>query len=138
MALKLLSDKSRGIKVRSPRDYISLSRKGLSVKQLNDILKFTGISDKEMTQLISISDRQLARYTEETILKRNVSAHLIQIVELYVFGNSVFEDPEKMQQWMKSEIRALNFQRPIDLLDTPFGIEEVTAILGRIEHGVYS
>ncbi len=138
MALKLLSDKSRGIKVRSPRDYISLSRKGLSVKQLNDILKFTGISDKEMTQLISISDRQLARYTEETILKRNVSAHLIQIVELYVFGNSVFEDPEKMQQWMKSEIRALNFQRPIDLLDTPFGIEEVTAILGRIEHGLYS
>jgi putative toxin-antitoxin system antitoxin component (TIGR02293 family) len=138
MTLKLLSDKSRGIEVKSPSDYIHLSRKGLSVKQLSQILKFTGISTKEITGIISVSDRQLARYTDETILKRNISAHLIQIVELYKFGYEVFEDKAKFIAWMNSKIRALNYQSPIELLDTPFGIENVRTILGRIEHGVYS
>lgn len=138
MTLKLLSDKSRGIKVNSPRDYIQLSRKGLSVKQLNEILEFTSISQKEITKIISVSDRQLARYSNETILKRNVSAHLIQIVELYKFGFEVFEEKLKFVKWMNSKIRALNYQTPFELLDTPFGIENIKTILGRIEYGVYS
>ncbi len=124
--------------MRSSRDYINLSRKGLSVKQLKQILIYTGISMDEMTNLVSLSKRQLARYAEEKTLKTDISAHLIQIVDLYTFGYSVFEKTDKFQKWMRSEIRALAYQRPIDLLDTPFGINDVRTILGRIEYGVYS
>ena len=113
MALQLLSDKSRGIKVTSARDYIALSRKGLSFRQLKEILKFISISIKEIAPIISLSERQLARYNDDTLLKRNISAHLIQIVELYKFGYKVFEDEEKMNNWMHSDIRALNYQKPI-------------------------
>lgn len=135
---KILSDKSRGIQVKSTRDYINLSRKGLSVKQLKEILEFTGISMKEITQMISLSERQLARYTEDKTLRKDVSAQLIQILELYEFGYSVFEDKKKFKIWMHSEIRALDYQKPTDLLDTPFGINDVRTILGRLEYGVYS
>lgn len=138
MTLKLLSDKSRGIKVKSSRDYIQLSRQGLSVRQLKEILAFTSITAKEITKIISVSDRQLARYTDETILKRSISAHLIQIVDLYKFGFEVFQDRTKFVTWMKSKIRALKYQAPIELLDTPFGIDNIRTILGRIEYGVYS
>lgn len=134
----LLSDKSRGIKIKSSRDYISLSRKGLSFRQLKEILKYTQLTMKEIGKMISLSERQLSRYKDDKILKTDTSAHLIQIVELYQKGYDVLEDDDNFQIWMKSEIRSLGFQRPIDLLDTPFGIQDVKNTLGRLEHGVYS
>lgn len=136
--LKILSDSNRGIQVKGRNDYIKLSRKGLSMRQMKEILAFTGIPMKEMSALISISNRQLARYTDEKIFKTDISAHLIQIVELYKFGYEVFEEKEKFQRWMKSDIRALDYEKPISLLDTPFGIDAIKTILGRLEHSVYS
>lgn len=138
MATDILSDSKRGITFKSSKDYIKVSRAGLSFAQVKKILQFTGIPLSKISELISLSNRQIARYTNETILKSNISAHLIQILDLYKFGFKVFEDQEKFKLWMNSEIRALNFQQPINLLDTPFGIDEVRTILGRIEYGVYS
>ena len=37
---------------------------------------------------------------------------------------------------MNSEIRGLGYERPIDLLDTAFGIELIYDELGRLEHGI--
>jgi len=138
MGNNILSDNKRGITFKDSKDYIKVSRAGLSFAQMKKILKFTGIPLKKISKLISLSSRQIARYSNETVLKSNISAHLIQILDLYKFGFKVFEDENKFKIWMNSEIRALNFQQPIDLLDTPFGIEEVRTILGRIEYGVYS
>jgi len=135
---KLLSDKKRGINVKSTKDYISVSRKGLSIKQLKNILAFTNLSIKDIAKVISLSDRQLARYDDQKILRRDLSAHLIMITELYQFGYEVLEDKEHFQKWMHSKIRGLGYQKPIELLDTPFGIQDVKNELGRLEHGVYS
>lgn len=135
---KLLSDSTRGIKVKNSRDYIELSRKGLTMKQLKEILKFTNLSLKDFSSILSISERQLTRYEESKILRTDISAQLIQIAELYQFGYEVFESEENFQRWMSREIRALGFQKPINLLDTTFGINEVRNIIGRLEYGVYS
>jgi putative toxin-antitoxin system antitoxin component (TIGR02293 family) len=135
---KLLSDSKRGIKVKSSRDYIELSRKGLTMKQLKEILKFTKITLKDFSSILAISERQLTRYEDDKILRIDISAQLIQIVELYQFGYEVFESEENFQKWMNSAIRALGFQKPISLLDTPFGITEVKNVIGRLEYGVYS
>jgi len=124
--------------VKGPRDYIELSRKGLSMKQLREILKFTSINLKEMSKMLSISERQLSRYEDNKVLRTDLSSHLIQITELYKFGYEVFGDVTKFQKWMNSEIRALGYQKPMELLDTPFGINDVKNILGRLEYGVYS
>jgi putative toxin-antitoxin system antitoxin component (TIGR02293 family) len=58
--------------------------------------------------------------------------------DLYKFGYSVFEDMTSLERWMHKKNGALAHRRPIDLLNTPAGIEEVQNILGRIAHGVYS
>lgn len=134
----LLSDKERGINVTGSKDYISLSRKGLSVKQLKKILTFTNLSIKDIAAIISVSVRQLARYDDDKILRRDISAHLILITELYRFGYDVLEHQENFQKWMHTKIRGLGYQKPIELLDTPFGIQDIKNELGRLEHGVYS
>ncbi len=135
---KVLSDTSRGIEVKNSRDYIALTRKGLTVKQLGQILEFTNLTLKQAAQMLSVSERQLTRYADDKVLKSDISAHLIQISELYMFGYNVFENESNFQKWMNSKIRSLDYQKPIELLDTPFGISDVKNIIGRLEYGVYS
>jgi len=134
----ILNEKQKDSKIEKSRDFIGLSRKGLSVAQMKEILEYTSITLSELSKIISISERQILRYDDKKNLKRNVSAQLLQIAALYEWGYEIFEDRAQFQAWMKSEIRALGFEKPISLLDTPFGIEEVKNILGRLIHGVYS
>ena len=135
---KILSDKSRNIKVKNSFDYIELSRKGLRVKQLHEILDYINLSTKELAKIISLSERQINRYKDDDVLRTDISAQLIQIVELYTKGYELFEDTDKFQRWMNSEIQGLGNVKPISLLDTIFGIQMVINELGRLEHGVYS
>ena len=135
---KLLSDKSRNIKVNDTFDYIELSRKGLTVKQLYDILEYTNISVKDLPSIISLSDRQIKRYTKDKILRTDISAQLIQIAELYGDGYEIFQDKTNFQKWMSRKNRSLGNIEPKTLLDTTFGIQLIRDELGRIEYGIIS
>ncbi|WP_018174084.1 MULTISPECIES: MbcA/ParS/Xre antitoxin family protein [unclassified Thioalkalivibrio] len=50
---------------------------------------------------------------------------------------SVFDTQEIVDDWMCTENLVLG-DAPINLLETEEGADRVEAILGRIEHGVYS
>jgi putative toxin-antitoxin system antitoxin component (TIGR02293 family) len=50
----------------------------------------------------------------------------------------VFGSREKAEIWLNEPNRALNLQRPLDLLDTDEGAKQVEEVLIRIEHGVFS
>ncbi len=134
----ILSDKSREIIINNSFDYLELNRKGLTIKQLHDILEYTNLSLKKLSNIISLSERQLNRYENDHILRRDISGQLIQIVELYRKGYELFEDREKFQSWMSSEISGLGNVKPESLLDTVFGIRMVINALGRLEHGIIS
>lgn len=118
-------------------DFVELSRKGISVKVLKKIQVFTALSNKELTQILPISERQLLRYSSEHILRKNISSHLIQIVKLFEKGYDLF-GKEKFQRWIRSSIIVLNDKSPLVFMDTPIGINMIEDILGRIEHGVFS
>lgn len=132
----IINTRARKVKIESPYDYIKLSRQGLNGKELRNILNYTGITAKKMSLILSISERQISRYEADKILKTDMSAHLIQITNLFIRGYDLFEAEEKFRGWMQSEIRGLGYEKPIDLLDTSFGIEMVLDELGRLEHGI--
>ena len=50
----------------------------------------------------------------------------------------VFSDQEKANRWMSELNRALANRRPIDLVNTEIGFEEVNDVLTRIASGTYS
>ena len=50
----------------------------------------------------------------------------------------VFGDEDKAGEWLTTKISALGGQMPMDILISADGEKEVLAILGRIEHGVFS
>lgn len=123
--------------VKSRSDFIRMSREGIPMSTLAKIQAITTLSTKEISQILPVSERQLTRYKSDHVLRKDISSHLIQLVELFERGFEVF-GKDKFPLWIRSEIRALGNQRPIDILDTPIGIQMVSDILGRIEHGVYS
>lgn len=118
-------------------DLISIARNGIQTKYLKTIQKFTSLNDKELSEILPISQRQLVRYSESHRLNKEITSHLIQIIELFQKGYRLFSK-EKFQLWIRTDNKTLNNNKPIDLLDTSLGIEMIEDIIGRIEHGVYS
>jgi putative toxin-antitoxin system antitoxin component (TIGR02293 family) len=59
-----------------------------------------------------------------------------QVIE---FALEIFRNNKTVvRSWLSSPNGALNNAMPIDLLDTPEGIEAVGDVLGRMATGVYS
>lgn len=60
------------------------------------------------------------------------------VEQVHATGKDVFGDELKYQYWLTCSIRALGYTQPRRLLHTRRGRKQLLAILGRIEHGVYS
>ena len=70
-------------------------------------------------------------YTDE-------SERLFRIASLFDRAVEVLGDKETAKQWFKGPKRALGGQTPLQFADTEPGANEVAALLGRLEHGVFS
>ena len=124
-------------KLNSRIDYVIMSREGISMKALNKIQDYTSLTNKELSNILPISERQLARYKEDQILKKSIASHLIQLVELFENVYDLFGE-EKFRKWIRTKIIAIGNNTPIELMDTPIGMQIVEDLIVRIEHGVYS
>lgn len=68
----------------------------------------------------------------------SLSEKILDIADLYAFGFEVFEDESSFRKWMNSPIRALDYRKPLDLINNQFGREEIRIIIGCVSYGVYS
>jgi len=119
-------------------ELIELVRRGISKKTILKLADLLSISLKDFAKLLPVTERTIQRYSDNRRFKREVSEHVILIAEVLIKGLEVFENKEGMNKWMKTPNRGISDTRPIDLLDTSFGIQLVMDELGRLEHGVYS
>ncbi len=118
-------------------DLIDIARKGIQTKYIEQIQKLTSLTDKELSSILPISQRQLFRYPANHYLNKEITSHLIQLVELFEKGFNLFGE-EKFKIWIRTSNKVLNNNKPIDIMDTSIGIEMIEDVIGRIEHGVYS
>ena len=119
-------------------DYIQLSRKGLSKKQLLFLAKKLSLSLLEISNILPISIRTLQRYDKNQTFSPDVSSRILLIAELILKGSNVFGSIDKFSIWLRHPNTSLANQSPLNLLDTAFGLELIKNELGRIEHGVIS
>jgi putative toxin-antitoxin system antitoxin component (TIGR02293 family) len=119
-------------------ELIHLSREGVTKASLNRLLQQMNISQKEMANLLHLSPRTIQRMKESDKLPAAASGQLIEIAKVFARAKEVLGDTIKAKTWLKSTITGLNEEQPINLLDTPTGIQWVLDVLGRIEYGVYS
>ena len=131
--------KSVSSKIGSVYDVIIFSHKGITKKSVDVLAGYLGISKKNMAEKIfDVSIKTLERKEDAARLDRKTSSHALEIAKVVQHAYEIFQNEEKVRQWLNRENKALNNMKPVDLFDTLTGLNTVNDILGRIEEGVYS
>jgi len=97
------------------------------------------LTNAELATVLGISPRTLARLDSRQDRLDPVSGdRLVRAARLYALAAEVLEDAQAAARWIKSPQHGLNGAIPLDLAGTDVGTRAVEALLGRMEHGVYT
>ena len=66
------------------------------------------------------------------------SDRLYRFARVLAHAMSVIGNIERASEWMLTPNRALGGVKPLDLMDTEAGAEEIDEVLGRLEYGIFS
>jgi putative toxin-antitoxin system antitoxin component (TIGR02293 family) len=123
----------------TPYEWVRHIEAGLpatSAVAFKDALELT---NEEMGALLGVSSRTLARWQPGKSRLDAVSGdRLLRSARLFSIASEVLEDSRAAARWLKSPQRALAGAIPLQLARTDVGARAVEALLGRMEHGVYS
>ncbi len=123
-------------RVRSIDDLDRLVQKGLPYQALERVMKRFGLELVEAQRVLLMPPRTLARRKERARMRASESDRLIRLARIGAHAAQVLGTDEKAATWLHRPNRALNNKAPLELLQTDLGVNQVDAVLNRIEHGV--
>jgi len=124
---------------RSEFEFIEIIREGLPSEVIMSVVKSSLVSEEVIYKSLRIAKRTVARRKAKSArLKASESELIYRFSKVLVYAKEVLGDKDKAREWSLTENSALKGERPIDLLDTGIGFEDVMDVLGRIEFGVVS
>ncbi|AZL59080.1 DUF2384 domain-containing protein [Tabrizicola piscis] len=101
------------------------------------VLEDNGVSKDDIRQIIP--DRTLERrIASGENLKLEEADGLARLLRVVTMARRVFGDNALADEWLRNPNPALGDAIPIRMARTDLGGREVEAVLGRIEHGVFS
>lgn len=119
-------------------DLIDLSRAGIKKSTLKSLADYLGITMEKLSSLLHSSYRNIQRKDNDDLLDTLKTEKVLELAAFAQRGIEVIGDKQSFAEWLHSPLVALGNKTPLDFLDTTFGIQMVTKILGRLEQGVYS
>jgi putative toxin-antitoxin system antitoxin component (TIGR02293 family) len=112
---------------------------GLSFSALD---KLQGRLDRaliDLPRLVHIPERTLQRRKAEGRLQPDESDRLVRFARLLWKTMELFEgDLARAVQWLTTPATGLGGIRPLELAETEPGTQEVEALIGRLEYGVFA
>lgn len=130
-----------GVEVKETEDLVKIVRRGLPYKVLPTLETYLVIKDQEQAgiwQWVLSSSRTHARRRIERLLKPDESDRAMRVARVFARAEEVLGNREKAGLWLRRPNRALGMAEPLSLLDNDLGAQQVTDVLGRIEHGTFS
>ena len=123
-------------------DNLKLAKKvesGLSFEAFERVGRVSGLSTDELRTAIRIAPRTLTRRRQEKRLSPEESDRLVSVSRLLSYAIELFEeDVRAALNWFTSKNRALGGISPLSAASTEVGSREVEALIGRLEHGVFT
>jgi putative toxin-antitoxin system antitoxin component (TIGR02293 family) len=123
---------------RSTPQLIEAVKAGLPVATFTALARHLRVSEAELAAVVGLSATTLARRKGRGELAPDESEHVLRIAALVDRALRVFDDADDTAAWFTAPNVSLGQATPLALADTELGAREVEALLGRIEHGVYS
>lgn len=125
----------------SVRDATGLAhalREGLPYAAYEALLRAIDLPSRDLSQLIGVAPRTLARRRERRQLLPVESDRLYRIAHVTSLAATVFGSLDEARAWLREENAALGGATPLSLLDTEIGTRQVEDVLHRIAHGIWS
>jgi putative toxin-antitoxin system antitoxin component (TIGR02293 family) len=122
-------------------DYSSVvkrSREGLSYAALEALAARYEISTPTLVHVLHVPARTLARRKKERGLRPDESDRLLRLARIAALTEETLGNRKKAASWLDRPNRALGGVRPLELLDSELGAQQVEQILGHISHGIHS
>jgi len=121
----------------SATDKISMIKEGISKNNLNELKDDYDFDYDTLSKILSVSRATLINKKGDEKFDQNTSERIMHLKDVIDYGESVFEDKNAFNEWLKKSNLALGGKTPLELMDTIYGIEEVKREIGRIEYGVF-
>lgn len=128
-----------GLKRYTALEVIGHISKGLSFSAFEHLRAAMDLPSAELAELAGIPARTLQRRKEEGRLQPDESDRLVRLSRVYGLSLELFEgDQAQARHWLASPQLAFGQRSPLSLTSTEVGAREVEALIGRLEHGVFS
>ena len=116
---------------------VSQSRSGVLRDMADEVATLVGLTDNEMAYILGMTPRNLHRLTPVQRFSTVASERLLLLKNIIIHALDTFDKkPNIVLQWLRSPIRELNDQSPIQLMDTVTGFGLVDDVLGRLDYGL--
>ncbi len=119
----------------SDRDLREAIREGFPPAVVEELMRASGLSLKELAAALDLSPRSLQRRRRSGRLARYESDRLYRLARIVALANEYLGDHERAMRWLKRPNRALGGAAPVTAIDTEPGARQVENILGRIAYG---
>lgn len=119
----------------SDRDLREAIRAGFPSAVVEELMKASGLTLKELADALDLSPRSLQRRRRSGRLARFESDRLYRLARIVAIANEYLGDNKRAVQWLKRPNRALGGISPVAAIDTEFGARQVENVLGRIAYG---
>jgi putative toxin-antitoxin system antitoxin component (TIGR02293 family) len=114
------------------------AREGLPYATLDAVAARFEIPIRELTAVLDIPERTLARRKRERRLRGGESDRLLRVARVAALAEQILGEREKAARWLRRANPALGGRIPLRALDTDLGASQVETVLHRVEHGVFS
>ena len=122
----------------TPSEWVARIRSGLPAASALAFKAALGLTNEELAAVLGVSTRTVARLEAKGQLDAVSGDRLVRAARLHAIASEVLEDGSAAARWLKSPQRALGGAVPLELAETDVGARAVEALLGRMEHGVYT
>ena len=117
------------------RDMREAIREGFPPAVVEELMRASGLTLKELAGALDLSPRSLQRRRRGGRLARYESDRLYRLARIVAIANEYLGDHERALRWLKRPNRALGGMAPVAAIDTELGARQVENVLGRIAYG---
>jgi putative toxin-antitoxin system antitoxin component (TIGR02293 family) len=124
-----------GRSLSSDRDLRDAIREGFPPAVVEELMRASGLSLKELAESLDLSPRSLQRRRRSGRLARFESDRLYRLARIVALARQSLGNQELAMRWLKRANRGLGGVAPIAAIDTEPGARQVENVLGRIAFG---
>ena len=101
-----------------------------------ELMQFAASINRPILELAEILPSSYSTLTKKDRFDRATSEHILQLRDLYHFGNEVFGDIRVFNDWLDEPLELYDGASSFMMLDTHYGIQLITEALIKIDRGL--